>query len=211
MRTPLGLGLSLDSQHRVVAIAQGSQAARSGSFAVHDQLVALNGQPLGGGVSFEEQLGAIAVGTKITIEILTSASEIDQARADRSEQDSSDVKEVLPDAKAAQGEELSDGSSKPVAKAAAEEKVAAAAPALQAANAEVAEPPTGTEQAAPENIAAVLASCGLEHHAKRFEDEGYTLEKALNALASGENALLSDLRDLKLPLGHCRKLINHLR
>ena len=38
------------------------------------------------------------------------------------------------------------------------EKVAAAAPALQAANAEVAEPPTGTEpKAAPENIAAVLA------------------------------------------------------
>ena len=212
VRTPLGLGLSLDSQHKVVAIEHGSQAERSGSFAVHDQLVALNGQPLGGGVSFEEQLGAIAVGTKITIEILTSASEIDQARADRSEQDSSDVKEVLPDAKAAQGEELSDGSSKPVAKAAAEEKVAAAAPALQAANAEVAEPPTGTEpKAAPENIAAVLASCGLEHHAKRFEDEGYTLEKALNALASGENALLSDLRDLKLPLGHCRKLINHLR
>ena len=212
VRTPLGLGLSLDSQHKVVAIEHGSQAERSGSFAVHDQLVALNGQPLGGGVSFEEQLGAIAVGTKITIEILTSATEIDQAHADRSEQDSSDVKEVLPDAKAAQGEELSDGLSKPVAKAAAEEKVAAAAPALQAANAEVAEPPTGTEpKAAPEHIAAVLASCGLAHHAKRFEDEGYTLEKALNALASGENALLSDLRDLKLPLGHCRKLINHLR
>ena len=121
------------------------------------------------------------------------------------------MKEVLPDAaKAAQGEEL-DGSSKPVAKAAEEEVVAVTAPALQAANAEVAEPPTGTEPAAPENIAAVLASCGLEHHAKRFEDEGYTLEKALNALASGENALLSDLRDLKLPLGHCRKLITHLR
>ena len=157
-RTPLGLGLSVDSQYKVVAIEHGSQAERSGSFAVHDQLVALNGQPLGGGVSFEEQLGAIAVGTKITIEILTSAT------------------------------------------------------ALQAANAEVAEPPTGTEpKAAPENIAAVLASCGLEHHAKRFEDEGYTLEKALNALASGENTLLSDLRDLKLPLGHCRKLITHLR
>ena len=209
VRTPLGLGLSLDSQYKVVAIEHGSQAERSGSFAVHDQLVALNGQPLGGGVSFEEQLGAIAVGTKITIEILTSATAINQVR---SEQDSSDVKEVLLDAKAAQGKELSDGSSKPVAKAAAEVKVVAAAPALQAANAEVAEPPTGTEpKAAPENIAAVLASCGLEHHAKRFEDEGYTLEKALNALASGENALLSDLRDLKLPLGHCRKLINHLR
>ena len=212
VRTPLGLGLSLDSQHKVVAIEHGSQAERSGSFAVHDQLVALNGQPLSGGVSFEEQLGAIAVGTKITIEILTSATAIDQARADRSEQDSSDVKEVLPDAKAAQGEELPDGSSKPVAKAAAEVKVAAAAPALQAAKAKVAEPRMGTKpKAAPKNVAAVLASCGLEHHAKRFEDEGYTLEKALNALASGENALLSDLRDLKLPLGHCRKLINHLR
>ena len=210
--TPLGLGLSLDSQYKVVAIAHGSQAERSGSVAVHDQLVALNGQPLGGGVSFEEQLGAIAVGTKLTIEISTSATAFGQeARADRSEQDSSGGKEVLADAKAAQGKELP-GSSKPVAKAAAEVKVAAAAPALQAAKAKVAEPRTGTKpKAAPKNIAAVLASCGLEHHTKRFEDEGYTLEKALNALSSGENTLLSDLRDLKLPLGHCRKLITQMK
>ena len=69
VRTPLGLGLSVDSQYKVVAIAHGSQAQRNGSFAVHDQLVSLNGQPLSGGVSFEAQLGVIAMGTKITIEI----------------------------------------------------------------------------------------------------------------------------------------------
>jgi hypothetical protein len=56
VHTPLGLGLSLDCQYKVVAIAHGSQAQRSDSFAVHDQLISLNGQPLNGSVSFEEQL-----------------------------------------------------------------------------------------------------------------------------------------------------------
>ena len=68
MRTPLGLGLSLDSQNRVVAIAPGSQAERCGGFAVHDRLLSLNGRSLRGG-AFKEQLGAIAVGTKVRIEI----------------------------------------------------------------------------------------------------------------------------------------------
>ena len=56
----------------MVAIAADSQADRSGCFAVHDQLVSLNGQPLAlsGGASFEQQLGTIAVGTKVLIEII---------------------------------------------------------------------------------------------------------------------------------------------
>lgn len=67
VRTPLGFGLSVNNQNKVVAITRGSQAERSGFFALQDRLVSLNGQPLRG--SLEEQLGAIAVGTKVSIEI----------------------------------------------------------------------------------------------------------------------------------------------
>ena len=69
VRTPLGLGLSVDCGNRVVAIAQGSHAERSGCFAVHDQVISLNGQLLHLKPLFEERLGAIAVGTKVLIEI----------------------------------------------------------------------------------------------------------------------------------------------
>ena len=68
VRTPLGLGLSLDSQNRVVSIAAGSQAERCGGFDVHDRLLSLDGRPLRRG-AFKEQLGAIAMGTKVRIEI----------------------------------------------------------------------------------------------------------------------------------------------
>ena len=67
---------------------------------------------------------------------------------------------------------------------------------------------------APSNdmtLTAVLASCGLEHRAKLFEDEGYTLEVAFRALDSGQSTLMTDLRDLNLTLGECRKLITKLR
>ena len=59
-------------------------------------------------------------------------------------------------------------------------------------------------------LTAVLASCGLEHRAKLFEDEGYTLEVAFRALDSGQSKLMADLRDLTLTLGECRKLIGQL-
>ena len=62
-------------------------------------------------------------------------------------------------------------------------------------------------KAAPTSLAAVLVSCGLENRAKLFEDEGYTLEAAFRALDSGESTLKTDLRDLKLTLGDCHKLI----
>ena len=67
---------------------------------------------------------------------------------------------------------------------------------------------------APSNditLTAVLASCGLEHRAKLFEDEGYTLEVAFRALDSGQSTLMTDLRDLNLTLGECRKLICELK
>ena len=59
-------------------------------------------------------------------------------------------------------------------------------------------------------LTAVLASCGLEHRAKLFEDEGYTLEVAFRALDSGQSTLMNDLRDLTLTLGECWKLIGQL-
>jgi hypothetical protein len=53
----------------------------------------------------------------------------------------------------------------------------------------------------------VLASCDLEHRAKLFEDEGYTLEVAFRALDSGNSTLMTDLRNPTLTLGECRKLV----
>ena len=59
-------------------------------------------------------------------------------------------------------------------------------------------------------MSEILASCGLEHRAKLFQEEGYTLDLAFGALASGQDTLLADLRALKLPLGECRKLIGQI-
>ena len=78
VRTPMGLGLTVDSQYKVLAIAKDGQAKRSGSIAVGDQLVSINDVPLsGGGGSFEEQLGAIAVGTKVRLVIMDEAADED--------------------------------------------------------------------------------------------------------------------------------------
>ena len=74
MRTPLGLGLSIDSQNVVTAIDDDSQARRSG-IELHDRLVSINGQPLSSlvapevGTPLEELLDAIEVGDKMSFEI----------------------------------------------------------------------------------------------------------------------------------------------
>ena len=72
----------------------------------------------------------------------------------------------------------------------------------------VSDPAEGT---APESLAALLAACGLEHHASAFEAEGYTLETLLDAVKHGEEAAMRDLRELKLSLGDSRKIINQLK
>jgi hypothetical protein len=69
VRTPIGLGLTFDSRYKVLAIAKDSQAKRSCGIAVGDQLVSINDVLLSGGGSFDEQLGAIAVGTKVRLVI----------------------------------------------------------------------------------------------------------------------------------------------
>ena len=70
--------------------------------------------------------------------------------------------------------------------------------------------PESKKAAAPESLAALLAACGLEHHEETFIAEEYTLDTLLSSMARGEEALKDDLRELKLTLGECRKLINHL-
>ena len=70
--------------------------------------------------------------------------------------------------------------------------------------------PESKKSAAPESLAALLAACGLEHHEKAFKAEGYTLDTLLSSMERGEEAVKSDLRELKLNLGECRQLINHL-
>ena len=72
VRTPIGLGLTIDSQYKVLALAKDGQAERSRGIAVGDQLVSMNGVPLSGGGAFDafdEQLGAIPMGTKVTLVI----------------------------------------------------------------------------------------------------------------------------------------------
>ena len=65
-------------------------------------------------------------------------------------------------------------------------------------------------QQPPESLAAVLAACGLQHHEKSFQAEGYTLDSMLSAIKQGDEAAMRDLRELKLNMGECRKLINYL-
>ena len=70
--------------------------------------------------------------------------------------------------------------------------------------------PESRKAAAPESLPALLEACGLEHHEETFKAEGYTLETLLSSMAQGEEAVKSDLRELKLTLGECRQLINRL-
>ena len=72
-------------------------------------------------------------------------------------------------------------------------------------------PATSTDKKeAAQSLAALLAECGLEHRAKNFKDEGYTLELLIRALQQGQDVAKLDLRELKLTLGECRQLITKL-
>ena len=70
--------------------------------------------------------------------------------------------------------------------------------------------PESNKAAAPQSLSALLAACGLEHHEETFRAERYTLDTLLSSMKQGEEAVKSDLRELKLTLGECRQLINHL-
>ena len=68
-----------------------------------------------------------------------------------------------------------------------------------------------SDETTPQILAALLAACGLEHHTSAFEAESYTLESLLGAMKQGDEAAMRDLRELKLSLGDCRKIINQLK
>ena len=74
----------------------------------------------------------------------------------------------------------------------------------------VTQPESKMKAAAPESLSALLAACSLDHHEETFKAEGYTLDTLLASMKQGEAAVKSDLRKLKLTLGECRQLINHL-
>ena len=71
------------------------------------------------------------------------------------------------------------------------------------------------EKTTPQSLAALLAACGLEHHTSAFEAESYTLGSLLGAMkqgdVKGDEAAMRDLRELKLSLGDCRKIIHQLK
>ena len=75
VRTPLGLGLSIDGRNKVTAIDDDSQAGRSGLIELHDRLVSINGQPLSSlvapevGTPLEELLDAVEMGGTMSIEV----------------------------------------------------------------------------------------------------------------------------------------------
>ena len=48
---------------------------------------------------------------------------------------------------------------------------------------------------------------GLAQHTSAFEADGYTLESLLEAVKQGDEAAMRDLREIKLNLGECRRLI----
>jgi len=54
------------------------------------------------------------------------------------------------------------------------------------------QPDESKKAAAPESLAALLAACGLEHHEKAFQAEGYTLDDLLNSMKQGEGSAKSD-------------------
>ena len=73
------------------------------------------------------------------------------------------------------------------------------------------ERPSTEGAAPPQSLPALLAACGLEHHRSAFEAEKYTLENLLSAMKQGEEEAIRDLRELKLNLEECRKLITQLK
>ena len=73
------------------------------------------------------------------------------------------------------------------------------------------EKPTTEGAAPPQSLPALLAACGLEHHRSALEAEKYTLKNLLSAMKQGEEEAIRDLRELKLNLEECRKLITQLK
>ena len=198
VRTPIGLGLTIDSQYKVLALAKDGQAERSRGIAVGDQLVSMNGVPLSGGGAFDafdEQLGAIPMGTKVTLVISKPAGSakdrISQISVPTASADSPPPPSLPPADNRGQHSTVihDDFDGKDIVVTISD----------------------STEGTAPQDLPAVLVACGLEHLTSAFEAEKYTLKSLLAAMKEGDRAAMRDLHELGLNLGESRKLINQLK
>ena len=197
VRTPIGLGLTIDSQYKVLALAKDGQAERSRGIAVGDRLVSMNGVPLSGGGefdAFDEQLGAIAMGSKVTLVISKPAGSakdrISQISVPTAAADSPPPPRLPPDNRGQHSTVIHDDfDGKDIVVTISD----------------------STEGTAPQDLPAVLAACGLEHLTSAFEAEKYTLKSLYAAMKEGDRAAMRDLHELGLNLGESRKLINQLK
>ena len=197
VRTPMGLGLTIDSQYKVLALAKDGQAERSRGIAVGDQLVSMNGVPLSGGGefdAFDEQLGAIPMGSKVTLVISKPAGSakdrISQISVPTAAADSPPPPSLPPGNRGQHSTVIHDDfDGKDIVVTISD----------------------STEGTAPQDLPAVLAACGLEHRTSAFEAENYTLKSLLAAMKGGDRAAMRDLHELGLNLGESRKLINQLK
>ena len=122
----------------------------------------------------------------------------------RAEEEARRAAEAKTEADAAAEEARQAAEAKTAADAAAE------APKVAKTEAGAADGADGAATQGPQSLRAFLAACGLEHRAQNFEDEEYTLENLLSAWKSDEAVAKGDLRELKLTLGECRKVLNQL-
>ena len=122
----------------------------------------------------------------------------------RAEEEARRAAEAKTEADAAAEEARQAAEAKTAADAAAE------APKVAKTEAGAADGADGADTQGPQSLRAFLAACGLEHRAQNFEDEEYTLENLLSAWKSDEAVAKGDLRELKLTLGECRKVLNQL-
>jgi len=190
-KTPLGLGVTLNSDNIVTYVKDGSQAEREGRIQVGDLVVSLNGAEPPPGEGFTAIIQSLPMGSKLEF-LLQSAAARKTTKS----------REPAPGlANAGQSAAMRKKSAMPTGWPSEET-------ADCISTSDQSQPKNGS---GPQGIAAALVACGLEHRVKGFEDDGYTLDKARAALSEGQAVLLKDLRErMKLPLGECRRLISHV-
>ena len=67
VKTPLGLGLSVDQNNLVTAVEMDSQAARTGKIAPNDVLISVNAVELSSSVTFGSELAKLDVGSSLEV------------------------------------------------------------------------------------------------------------------------------------------------
>lgn len=73
VKTPLGLGLSVDQNNMVTAVEMDSQAARTGKIAPKDMIISVNTTELSSSVTFSGELAKLQVGSKLEVVVRRAA------------------------------------------------------------------------------------------------------------------------------------------